>query len=351
MLSKLISCIQRVKPMIKVLLFNGLVVFVLLCLVEGIAKCIMDKEGLGKTFFYNERVFENEKKFFTKFSFDLIDPLLGWGRSVKDTSGHYYLIKDGLVYVKSSREIDYNTKRIVVTGGSTSDVILDSLNWPVYLQKLFDENGYNAQVVVASIGGYNSGQEFLRLIRDCIHLAPFVHISYSGANEPKNPSYVSDYEYSVFEATVTNSTGKWLPNTTLLFKSALNKRSAVRLAENLSEDTPLFYKNNMHLMNAVSKEYNGAFLGILQPVINSGLYKANPKVAIKSMYFSDMYAVAYPTFQAFADTTPFMFNLSNVFDTCTGKVFVDDCHLTPEYQPLIACVILDKLIQLGILEE
>lgn len=114
---------------------------------------------------------------------DEIDPLLGWGWSDSTSLKRGYDTAYNCSVLKSTGKFPVKLIRIFVTGASTSDVLLKQTIGVNELQKLFNEREINAVFYCGAVCGYNSGQEFLKLIRDGSSVAPDIHTSYSGAND------------------------------------------------------------------------------------------------------------------------------------------------------------------------
>lgn len=318
----------------------------LLLAIEWVCMGNLKSKGIAQSFLLNNKTIEQLTNYYKGFRFDLIDPLLGWGRTPKDVITSGYTFDNDCVSLKNTQE----EITIIITGGSTSDVILHPKNWPISLQQLLNEKQISAKIVVAAVGGYNSGQELLKMIRDGITCNPTIHISYCGANEVETPAYVSPYTYAAYMNMINgNDIPFFLPNTILAIRSWIYSKEAVLQLKEQNEFAPSdFYARNMQLMYGISYANNYSFLGVLQPVVNSGNYKQPEAEAIYNFH-SKRYKQYYPAMKLFADTTSYMANFSNIFDTCTGAVFIDDCHLTDGYQKLVALKVYDELVKRNLL--
>lgn len=318
----------------------------LLLAIEWICMSNLKSKGTAHSFLFNKETVEKYTNNYEGLGFDLIDPMLGWGRTSKDVTTAGYTFDNDCVSLKNTQE----EITIIITGGSTSDVILYPKNWPISLQQLLNEKQISAKIVVAAVGGYNSGQELLKMIRDGIACKPTIHISYCGANEVETPTYVSPYEYAAYKDWIGgNNVPSFLPNTVTAIRSWIHsKNEKLHLKQDKEFDPSDFYVRNMQLMYSISYVNNYSFLGILQPVVNSGNYKQPEAEAIYD-FNSKQYKQYYPAMKLFADTTIYMANFSNVFDTCIGAVFIDDCHLTDGYQKLVALKVYDELVKRNLL--
>ena len=193
------------------------------------------------------------------------------------------------------------------------------------MNKILDQKGIKAKIYIAAVGGYNSGQELLKLIRDYPSIKPDIHISYSGANDPTSSSYASGFERSILNNAI-QSNGIF-PNTKSLFLA--NRKSSLHLYEEDEIDPLLFWKNNQHAMHALSVENSYHFASILQPVLMYTNKNINPKGDLEStQYFLNANNQAYPSFISLADSVVFINNFTNVFSEYADSiVFKDDCHL------------------------
>jgi hypothetical protein len=186
--------------------------------------------------------------------FDRIDPLLGWSMSEERLRHTGFEVTDGFIVLRSHGESE--TLRILITGGSTSDLAVLDHNWPVILHEKLEERGIRSVIHVGAVGGYNSGQELLRLIRDGIHLRPHIHISYSGANEA-DPHFVTIHKRIWFRSLFIPKF-PLMPNTQMAIRKLISTGNVVRLVENaagensIDTDITSFCLANMRLMNAVT---------------------------------------------------------------------------------------------------
>lgn len=279
-------------------------------------------------------------------AYNTIDPLLGWAIDKDTINSRSYTIEHGSILLESDKFNFQDSIKIYISGGSTSDVIFDSLNWPVLLLKLFEESNISAKIYVASVGGYNSGQELLKTLRDIDDINPDFHISYSGANEADNGSYVSNYEQELYESFFYKNLNGILPNFKKLF---LNKNIETTVNHRYLKDNFVFWANNLDAMHALSiqKKYN--FIGVLQPVINYGSKVKNTafdKQIIKN--YIDGYNRFYPNAMLHADSINYVLNFTDIFKAfSTDLIFSDDCHLIDvKYQKIVAQNIFNKILEL-----
>lgn len=266
----------------------------------------------------------------------MADPLLGWGMTESEIRRRGFTVKNNCVLLEYSNGKD-SALSILITGGSTSDVALFKDNWTFHLHKLLSDGGISHKLFVAAIGGFGSGQELLKLIRDGINTRPDIHISYSGANEYANPKYASEYETEIFRLALTEKPSRFLPNTIALlrktFRGKFETPSLIPSEENVASD---FWYNNVKLMDAIAKYHHYRFISILQPVKGVGKHIDGDEE--KYEWHVSGYKEFYPKAQSAMqqDTVIEFHDLSRIFDTVSGKIFKDDCHLFEERQPVIA---------------
>ena len=278
------------------------------------------------------------------FGFKLIDPLLGWRMKDNEIREKGFDLNNNIIVLKSTNKCN-KKKKILITGGSTSDVVLNKENWPIELIEILDSYGYCIDLHVAAVGGYSSAQELLRLIRDGLKNDIDLHISYSGVNEIDMVTYVSRYEHHIFkEVYLKSGRNNLLPNTIYFIKKKFNlDDSDVELYLEPQNEPGAFWIQNMKCMNGIAIGNNYKFKGILQPVLGIGLHKDE---ILENEYNSQTikYQKYYTQLIDSVSHYDFIEDFTNIFDTCTQSVFIDDCHIRKPYQSTIAKNIF-KLIQ------
>lgn len=311
-----------------------LAIIILLLIVELVSYSVLKIKDKQESFFLKlnktPKLWNGEHK-----DYSLLDPLLGWGINEDSIASRNFVAKYASIYLESNIKDNSNPIVIYISGGSTSDLMFDGLNWPYYLQNFFKENNIAANIYVGAVGGYNTGQELLKVLKDINEINPDYHISYSGANEVDNGSYVTLYEYDLYLSMSKKYYGL-LPN---FKKLILNNASNVSVSERIVSDNFHFWANNMSAMQALAVQNNYKFIGILQPVINYGSLIKNDnfdKLILNN--YIEGYDKFYPKAILHADSVDYIYNYTDVFKYYSSElIFKDDCHLGDRiYQEVIA---------------
>lgn len=261
-----------------------------------------------------------------KFSYCQIDPLLGW--DIGNRKG--YSVSNGHLLLQPSNNSAHPFV-VYISGGSTTDLLYDSLNWPALLLQKINQNQLPIQIQLASVAGYNSGQELLKLIRFNRN-KPDLHISYSGANEIENPDFVSSYEQSIFQQVILPKPSKFLPN----LISLLAPKPTLTLSKPMHTNPAHFWLKNMKTMNQLAMGNGYAFVGILQPVAGvSG--KIPESISPGARQYLKLYPEFYQKVRLELPKQKYLLDLSTLFQNSTESPFVDDCHLkNQQYQQQVA---------------
>lgn len=269
------------------------------------------------------------------YGYRLVDPLLGWGLTKDAVHGKAVSMEHNTVVVNSELECD-SPLVIWITGASTSDIILNNENWPNLLVNMLKDSGYCCKVYVAATGGYNSGQEVLKTLRDAAELKVDIFLSYSGANEHLSPGYVSRQEKTIYrDAVLGIKPVPYLPNTVFVLRNLLSKNKYQLELNHTSESSPGdFWAYNMRCLHALAQMHQAPFIGLLQPVAGTSAYRQN-NIPFKANNYISKNRDIYPQFKTFADTITYMEDLTAIFDTVQGDVYLDDCHINKAYQPIV----------------
>jgi hypothetical protein len=128
------------------------------------------------------------------YGFDMLDYFLGYNRS-SDLPGFRY---DGSERTGRSHTTDsHDELRMVVLGSSTTDPgVIDPVDWddpdkrehtggawPRLFHEMLNRQGIKNSIYNGALGGYTSGQEVLKLFRDCLALSPDMIINVDGLND------------------------------------------------------------------------------------------------------------------------------------------------------------------------
>lgn len=288
-----------------------------------------------------EVFFERPIETLQGYGFDEIDPLLGWGMSEKTLIARGFELHHGMPVLRTDGAACEDTLRILVTGGSTTDVALLADNWPAHLMELLEQRGICCTLHMGAVGGYASGQELLKLIRDGRHLKLDIHLSYSGANETSHPYLVSEYETDLYQRMMSAQASSVFPNLVFLIRSQLLPWPTSKL-HHAPLDGPQ-WTANMDMMQAIAIGRGYTFVGVLQPVLGVGKV-VQPEQEKSHIGFVKQYREFYPTALADLEGRPYLVNMTALFDTVKGPVYIDDCHLRPEAQPVVAQAILRLIL-------
>ena len=310
-----------------------------ICLIlETFCWFILKNEGLSVGFLFHFDL-TNEVTATKGFGFNEIDPLCGWAMSNQHLESMGYETENNCVVLRSKGTYPITPLKLFITGGSTSDIALHEENWPIYLHQLLAKDSINAIVYAGGVGGYTSGQELLKLLRDGINIKPDIHISYAGANEGADKGYVSEYEEDFYVRSYRESlTSKVLPSTIFAIKKALQIGYVDLTIKKTSPIKPYdFWRQNMKYMNAMAKANGSQFIGVLQPVLAITQNNQQSEHDIDPGGYGKFYKTYYPQAQKHIKDNPDnLYDLTTIFDTIPTAVYIDDCHIQAAYQPLVA---------------
>jgi len=325
------------KDRLKLIAGNLIITLVLLLALETVFYLIRPKEYRNVGFLINIKQTANHLEY-PGYGLTEIDPLLGYNKSAGDLMQQGFKVDNGCVVLSTTDDTSGITK-ILITGGSAADISLHTDSWPVAFVALLKRHGIKARVYIGAVGGHNSGQELLKLMRDGLATGPLVHISYSGGSEIENASYVSKYEQAFYEKEFSRANTSWLlPNTVLFMRNLLRMNHPdVVLLPNKPMSPVKFWERNMSLMHSVAVEYQYNFIGILQPV--DSIAKNTSAGDFKKYYPEMSHAVMrHPDYLVDLSNT-----LNKVVITETGN------EATP--QQAVAYDIYDILMQKKLLEK
>lgn len=258
------------------------------------------------------------------------------------------------VYVYGmNHENDY---RIAVLGGSTSDSMLAPFkSWVQIFYEDYCEKKRGISVFNGAIGGYNSTQELLKLMRDMVHLKPDMIIVYDGYNDARDAgrgvvnSFAFPYMMDIFgviNGRVQNC------------DSPVNRIDVEKLWTGIS-----FQKNvvgnwlkNIEYMHAVAQINNIKFVAFLQPMLPSkkklNLHEKSIMRMIEDTYPGVVIAAAKEfrnQGRQMQNDFEYMYDLSGIFDD--DDVYMDICHVYENGNRIIAKNIYEIIRENGMNNE
>ncbi len=216
-------------------------------------------------------------------------------------------------------------KRIIILGGSTSDVGLYEYfikSWPEFLS----EELKDVVIFCGAIAAYYSKQELLKLLRDGRQLNPDLVISYSGFNDMAQP-HTEGYPYAK-----TDLKGKLLED----------EAWGIKTDRLLSED----WIESENMMKVISNAYGAEFIGIFQPVI---MNKDNKTFEEKIIYewSKELSWINLNEYKSYQDNVrknitgiSYIYDMTKLFYGEKRCVFRDVCHLTEYGNRVLANAIL-----------
>lgn len=242
---------------------------------------------------------------------DIFDPFLGYSRM------------DDLEGFKEFGSAGADIK-IITLGGSTTDFSMSKINsWPFYLQKKCW--GKKCQVINGGIGGYYSGQELLKLLRDGILLKPDIVISYSGINDALSLGHVSGH-----------------PLVSMYLKNTLEKLPVKNIGYGCknSLSSSDIWLMNMRMMYALCREFGIKFYSFLQPAAYIGNYNftEKEKEVIDYIYgcdYSERVNQFYNKTKEIIKEYSYIYDMTSVFSGMSG-IYYDSCHCNEEGNMMIA---------------
>ncbi len=272
-----------------------------------------------------------------------VDSLLGFTR--EDDSEPFI----GYKTFGDSNEFDLS---IVTLGGSTSDPTMGNVK--TWSEQLYDNLSQNESIVVyaGGLGGYGTGQELLKFIRDWQILKPDIVITLDGYNDVffqtmlNNHPYMHRYYDKCF---------KYWESLKPIVPETLDMRKAHNITHGpeYSESDVNMYLSNIRSIHAISEEFGIKHFAILQPMILSG--NAIIDESIQEIYriwrnlsdYNEQLAQRIPLFvqeiQAELYKYPYITDFTNIFDGLEN-VYMDVCHYTEYGHGVIANKIQDLIL-------
>ncbi len=229
--------------------------------------------------------------------------------------------------------------KIAVTGGSTTDGSLYPFKaWPEILYDLINDR--TIAIYNGGVGGYTSGEELLKLMRDMLLFNPNMVIAYSGINDTShNEKYPFKFDYldEIFNFAFRNldiSTKEY----DLRVRNAEEINYGVESGKNRFEN----WLNNMKSMYALCIGRGITFHAFMQPMFMSKKNYDNREKNMMLSYREGRYDKGYD-FKEFREimksegvnTYTYLHDLSHIFDDISD-VYMDAAHVWEKGNKIIA---------------
>lgn len=280
----------------------------------------------------------------------MIDFFLGYNRSYNrssDLPGFKCLDSNG----KDFPEADMGRLKIMILGGSTTDPeIIDPLewnndkkrdesagSWPRFLHELLNKDGIRNSIYNGGLGGYTSGQEVLKFIRDGLTLAPDMVIVLDGINDaasiywhkdkyPKYNSYFRVYD-DVINPLLLKNRSKSGAEDYDFFDSKFRLKDGISYGLESDISRADEWYSNQRMMNAVCKEFCIEYVSFLEPFgLNQSDYVDSCDVCLRTHYLLYYFFITwgqilneYGTINH--STNQHDFNLRELLSDYASKVF------------------------------
>lgn len=248
------------------------------------------------------------------------------------------------VYGKNNK----NDYKIAVLGGSTTDsTIAPFKSWVQILYEDYCEKIGEVTIFNGAIGGYNSTQELLKLIRDMICLKPDMIIVYDGYNDARDAvrgsancfafPYVMDI-FNVINGKVKNC------------DSPVMRVDVEKVWAGISNEKDVVdgWLKNIEYMNAISQINGIKFISFLQPMLPSKKVLSAHEYSLMEMIkntYSEAVIAAAQRFRErgkqIQDSFNFVYDLSDIFDY--ADVYMDICHVYESGNVIIAKNVFDVM--------
>ncbi len=322
------------KNLIHFIIWNIFAVLSILLILEGVALFKLQPDGISSPYVFNIQKLKERKNLYI---FEEADPLLGWRIADGDVQKDSQLREENHLIFYTNKPTDCDsTIKILITGGSTSDVTYYSKNWPYFLHKILLEQHLCYEICNGAVSGYNTGQELFKLLRDGMDYQPDIHISFSGAND-MNPVYDYHNESPEKEYTLFPNLMKWIERG----KQRSHENKDTLKQKNASD----YWWANMTTMKSIAHEYQYKFIGILQPVAGMSQHILSDSFRTTIQYEIERYNSYYPQLQERLSPQDKLLDFTALFDSIENQVFIDDCHIKDTtYQKMIAKEIAELII-------
>lgn len=317
----------------------------LLLAIETLAFFILQSENSQRPFMISSLGLKRNYGSQDDLRFSYYDFMSDWAHNPKKIKVPKGWIFDEGYFVNKITGTGKDAKKILIYGGSTTDLAYLQDNWPFYLDLALKKKGLDVKIYVGAVAGMGSSQEFLRMIRDIEDITPDLVISYSGVNEvnttPLHHPLLTRFNRRLIENRILTRDSPLLPNSIFLIQRIFLNPSLIQGAfwgrkghKSRGEN----WARHMNWMKLIAESEGAGFIGFLQPNLISGK-KNKTKNELKSMT-SDPYPDSYPSFYteatAITENSSYLESLVGIFDSQSKELYIDHCHLNPEGNELVA---------------
>lgn len=244
-------------------------------------------------------------------------------------------ISNGLIEIKLGNP---NGPKILISGGSTSDIFYDGSWVRPFSKFLF---GACSSIFSCACVGYSTSQELFRLLESVAVIKPDCIISLNGINDIKlmqsrlyKYPYIHKYQHSLFD--VLGS----MQNLNYLSRAVADDSSADRqvLALECVNDKYGFdtWFLNVSLMSHICDFYGARFYSFLQPCLGFAPYVPSPDslegyywstlIRSKTWYESGVNSFYKKAVEACLDSS-FLYDFTSILGPSCEGVFQDTRHL------------------------
>lgn len=234
----------------------------------------------------------------------------------------------GIVMYGEEKEDNY---KIAMLGDSTTDGLIYLFKaWP---ELLYEEIGGNRVIVYnGGVGGYVSGQQLIKFIRDMLLVQPDMVIVYGGYTDvgvTTQYPFAFAYAKTVFDYVKTNMPkGSNMEDSKIIY-------SGIESRANVFEN----WLSNIRCMYAIAKERNIKFYTFCQPWLGSknekSIKEKNLMLSMRSKELSFRMKNSFRRYMSQKKDIPnYIYDLSHIFDE--KDVYIDYVHVWEEENRIIA---------------
>ena len=333
----------------------ALITFLILVVFELIANFCLKKNHIAYPIFVHIHSQESKLDKLNRFQYKNIDPLLGWSASRQTIESLNLNSKNDCIILNNFSQDCDEPFTVLITGGSTSDIVYDDKNWPIYLEELIAAQHPCYEIYLAATGGFHSGQELLQSISFRYKNHPDLHISYSGCNDYINRGLSSQYENDLLAEVISPKPFFIFPSTLKAINFFSNtSKEAVAFTPSKKISPNEFWLKNQITMHNLGELNGGKYISFLQPVFNFSGYTTDQSSLDSNNFYSYLqeYSLYYPELIEASHEYDFIHDFTTIFKDGKESPFVDDCHLKNEhFQQIIANAIFTSIDTSGLLDQ